>query len=104
MFRPETERCDDKAAGVTEVKKRSRMEVCGYCKAKAEWRRYKDGWGFLACAEWFTGACEGDPLDVNPPLVGDGRPIGRGLEEDERSHTWLTTQLRDIWPLDLGHD
>lgn len=74
------------------------MKVCGHCKEKAEWRRYKDGWGFLACAKWFTGACEGDPLDVAPPAVGDR------LAEDERYNTWLKTRLREVWPLDLGHD
>ncbi len=59
------------------------MNVCGHCNEKAEWR------GFLACAEWFTGACEGDPLDVTPPSVRDMSPLGRGLEEDKQYITWL---------------
>jgi hypothetical protein len=80
------------------------MNVCGHDKEKAEWRRYKDGWGFLACAEWFTGTCEGDPLDVAPPSVGDMRPMGRGLDEDARYNEWLKTRLREVWPLDLRHE
>ena len=59
------------------------MKACGHCKQKAEWR-YKDGWGVFACAEWFTGKCEGLPLDVAPPSVGDLRPKGRGFDEDEK--------------------
>lgn len=42
------------------------LRACLHCKEKAEWR-FKDGWGVLACAEWFTGKCEGQPLDVHPP-------------------------------------
>ena len=57
------------------------MNACGHCKQEAEWR-YKDGWGVLACADWFTGECAGQPLDVAPPSVGDGRPQGRGFDED----------------------
>ncbi|MEO7864018.1 MAG: hypothetical protein ABIU05_27020 [Nitrospirales bacterium] len=30
------------------------MNACEHCKEKAEWR-FKDGWGALACADWFTG-------------------------------------------------
>ena len=74
------------------------MKPCGHCHQKAEWR-YKDGWGVLACADWFSGKCEGDPLDVAPPTVGDKRPMGPGLDEDQRYNKWLTTRLREVWPL-----
>ena len=62
-------------------------------------RRYKDGWGFVAFAEWLTGACEGDPLDVTPPPVRDMSPLGRGLEEDEQYNTWLSGVIEEA---DLG--
>jgi hypothetical protein len=39
------------------------MKACGHCEERAEWS-IKDGWGVLACAEWFKGKCEGEPLDV----------------------------------------
>lgn len=75
------------------------MKACRQCKEKAEWR-YKDGWGVLACAEWFTGKCEGQPLDVAPPSVGVMHPRGRGLDEDENYSKWVNTRLRELWPLD----
>ena len=75
------------------------MKACLHCKEKAEWR-YKDGWGVLACAEWFTGKCEGEPLDVSPPTVGDLRPRGRGLDEDENYNKWVKTRVREVWPLE----
>ena len=74
------------------------MKACGYCKERAEWR-YKDGWGVLACADWFTGTCEGDPLDVALPSLTNARPKGRGLNEDERYNKWVRTRIREIWPL-----
>ena len=43
------------------------MHACWHCKENAEWR-FKDGWGALACADWFEGKCAGEPLDVSPPL------------------------------------
>jgi hypothetical protein len=75
------------------------MKACGHCQKKAEWR-YKDGWGVLACADWFTGKCEGQPLDVAPPSVGGMRPRGRGLDEDENYNKWVNTRLREVWPLE----
>jgi hypothetical protein len=50
------------------------MRPCSVCKQQAEWR-YKEGWGALACADWFAGTCEGDPLEIAPPSVGDVRPL-----------------------------
>ena len=76
------------------------MKGCGHCKEKAEWR-YKDGWGVLACAEWFTGKCEGDPLGIASPSVTDTCPKGRGLDEDEKYNKWVRTRLREIWPMEL---
>jgi hypothetical protein len=29
------------------------MKPCPACQQKAEWR-YKEGWGALACADWFV--------------------------------------------------
>lgn len=61
------------------------------CDQQAEWR-FKDRWGVLARADWFSGTCEGEPLDVAPPSVGD-RPLkGRGLDEDERYNQWVRTR------------
>jgi hypothetical protein len=50
------------------------------------------------------GTCEGEPLDIASPSVGDMRPMGRGLDEDERYNKWLHTRLREVWPLDLPHE
>jgi hypothetical protein len=75
------------------------MKACLHCKGKAEWR-YKDGWGVLACAEWFMGTCEGQPLDVVRLSVGDLRPQGRGLDEDEQYNHWVKTWVREVWPLE----
>ena len=77
------------------------MKVCGYCKELAEWR-YKNGWGVLACAEWFAGKCQGDPLDVAPPSVTDTRPRGRGLDEDDKYNKWVKTRIRELWPLECS--
>ncbi len=61
------------------------------CDQQAEWR-FKDGWGVLARADWFSGTCDGEPLDVAPPSVGD-RPLkGRGTDEDERYNQWVRTR------------
>jgi hypothetical protein len=76
------------------------MKACGHCEERAEWR-FKDGWGVLACAEWFTGKCEAEPLDVTPPSKGNLRPKGRGLDEDEKYNNWVKTRMREIWPLDI---
>lgn len=73
------------------------MRACLHCEEKAEWR-FKDGWGALACAEWFTGKCEGQPLDVALPSVRDLRPSRRGLDEDEYYNQWVETRLREVWP------
>ena len=75
------------------------MKPCRHCQQKAEWR-YKEGWGVLACADWFSGKCEGQPLEVTPPPVGDNRPIGREIEEDGRYANWVQTRLRELWPLE----
>ena len=75
------------------------MKACSHCQQQAEWR-YKDGWGVLACADWFTGKCEGLPLDVAPPSVVDTRPRGRGFNEEENFNTWVKTRLRELWPLE----
>jgi len=76
------------------------MKPCPVCQEKAEWR-YQQGWGVLACAGWFAGKCEGDPVEVAPPSVGDVRPLSLGIEEDERHARWVRTRLRELWP--LGH-
>ena len=52
------------------------------------------------CADWFTGKCEGQPLDVAPPSVGGMRPRGRGLDEDENYNKWVNMRLREVWPLE----
>lgn len=75
------------------------MKPCPACQQKAEWR-YKEGWGALACADWFSGMCEGDPLEVAPPSVGDVRPLSLEIEEDERYAHWVRTRLRELWPLE----
>ena len=79
----------------------SPMKECGYCKEKAEWR-FENGWGALACADWFAGKCAGQPLDVAPPFVGDFRPRWDGFGEDERYNNWVKTRLREVWPLELS--
>jgi len=58
------------------------------------------GGGVLACADWFAGKCEGDPLEVAPSSVGDVRPLSLGTEEDERFSYWVGTRLRELWPLE----
>ena len=77
------------------------MQPCPACKQNAEWR-YKAGWGALACADWFTGTCDGDPLEIAPPSVGIVRPLRleiEEIEEDERYAHWVRTRLRELWPL-----
>ena len=59
------------------------MKPCPACQQKPEWR-YNEGWGALACADWFAGRCEGDTLEVAPPSVGDVRPLNLEIEEGER--------------------
>jgi hypothetical protein len=75
------------------------MKACRQCEQQAEWR-FKDGWGVLACADWFSGTCEGEPLDVAVPLEGTLK--GRGLDEDERYNHWVRTRLREVWPRRVG--
>jgi hypothetical protein len=72
------------------------MKACGHCKERAE-RRFKDGWGVLACADWFSGTCEGEPLDVSPP---DSE--GRDLDEDEQRSHWVKMRLREVWPMKVS--
>lgn len=75
------------------------MKPCLHCKQEAEWR-YQDGWGVLSCAEWFAEKCEGHPLDVTPPSVGNLRPMGHDFDEDVNYNNWLHTRLRELWPLE----
>ncbi len=75
------------------------MQPCSTCKQQAEWR-YKEGWGALACADWFAGMCAGDPLEIAPPSVGDVRPLRLEIEEDARYAHWVRTRLRELWPLE----
>ena len=75
------------------------MKPCLACQQKAEWR-YKEGWGGLACADWFSGKCEGDPLEVRLPSVGDVRTLKLEIEEDKRYARWVRTRLRELWPPD----
>jgi hypothetical protein len=75
------------------------MQPCSSCKQQAEWR-YKEGWGALACADWFAGTCEGEPLEIAPPSVGDVRPLSLEIEEDERYAHWVRTRLRELWPVE----
>ena len=69
------------------------MKPCGHCQQLAEWR-YKDGWGVLACADWFSGRCEGEPLEVSAPS-------GRDVDEGESYQTWVKGRLRELWPLEM---
>jgi hypothetical protein len=75
------------------------MKPCPACQQKAEWR-YKEGWGALACADWFVGNCEGDPLKVAPPSMRDVRPLSLEIEEDEHYAHWVRTRLRELWALE----
>lgn len=75
------------------------MQPCPVCKRKAEWR-FKEGWSALACAVWFAGTCEGDPLQIAPPSVGNIRPLNLEIEEDKRYAHWVRTRLRELWPLE----
>jgi hypothetical protein len=76
----------------------SKVKACRQCQQEAEWR-YKDGWGVLACADWFSGKCEGEPLDVTLPSVGNMRPTGGGFDEDVTYKNWVNTRLRELWPI-----
>ena len=75
------------------------MQPCSACKQIAEWR-YKEGWGALACADWFAGTCEGDPLEIAPPSVRDLPPLSLVIEKDERYAHCVRTRLRELWPLE----
>ena len=79
------------------------MKACGHCKQEAEWR-YKDGWGVLACAEWFTGKCEGLPLDITPPSVGNTRERGQSSVDDVNVYEWMKKRIRELWPLEKPDD
>lgn len=74
------------------------MNACWHCKENAEWR-FKDGWGALACADWFEGKCAGEPLDVSPPL-GNVYGKGRSLDEGEDYNNWVKARLREVWPVE----
>ena len=60
--------------------------------------RYKEGWAVLACADWFAGTCDGQPLEIAPPSV-EGIPSSRPeIDEDGRYARWVQTRLRELWP------
>ncbi|MEP6960162.1 MAG: hypothetical protein ABI980_15655 [Nitrospirota bacterium] len=61
-------------------------------KQEAEWR-YKEGWGVFACADWFIGKCEGQPLEVAPPS-------GRDMDGDAAYNKWVKVRLRELWPIE----
>ena len=67
------------------------MKACDHCTQLAEWR-YKAGWGVFACADWFSGKCKGEPLDVSAPS-------GRDVDENETYKNWVKVRLRELWPL-----
>ena len=75
------------------------MNPCRHCQQEAEWR-YKDGWGVLACADWFAGRCEGEPLEVTSPSVGNMSPVGPDFDEDVKYTHWVNTRLRELWPVE----
>jgi hypothetical protein len=75
------------------------MKACGHCKQEAGWR-YKDGWGVLACADWFSGKCEGEPLDITPPSVGNTGERGQRLADDLKFYKWMNKRIRELWPLE----
>ena len=62
------------------------MKACGHCKERVEWR-FKDGWGVLACADWFSATCEGAPLAVELP----------SQEELPNEHGLTKMSNRAIW-------
>jgi hypothetical protein len=37
----------------------------------------------MAGADWFSGTCEGEPLDVSPPALEDLGSEGCDLDEEE---------------------
>lgn len=76
------------------------MNACTHCTQLAEWR-YKDGWGVLACADWFSDKYEGVPLDVTSPLAADTSRRGRDFDGDANFMQWMNTRLRRLWPLEV---
>ena len=70
----------------------AQMKSCPQCQQNAEWR-YKQGWSVLACADWFSGKCEGEPLDVSAPS-------GRDVNESVTYSDWVKMRLRQLWPLE----
>jgi hypothetical protein len=74
------------------------MKLCPACLHNAEWR-YTVGWGVLACADWFAGTCEGDPVEIAPPSMGGCPPSKLETEQDERYAHWVQTRLSELWPL-----
>jgi len=79
------------------------MKPCRHCQQEAEWR-YKDGWGVLACADWFAGKCEGDPLDITPPSVGNTRERRQSSVDDVNVSEWMKKRIRELWPLEKPDD
>jgi YesN/AraC family two-component response regulator len=75
-----------------EASKVAQMKPCPHCQQKAVWR-YKEGWGVLACADWFSGKCEGAPLDVSAPS-------GRDVNDSVTYSNWVKMRLRQLWPLE----
>ena len=76
------------------------MKPCRLCQQEAEWR-FKEGWGVLACADWFAGKCEGAPLDITPPSVGNTGEKGPRLPDDVKLYEWMKKRIRELWPLEL---
>jgi len=72
-------------------------QICLVCKQEAEWK-YKNGWGILACAGWFAGSCDGHPLGVIFPSVGDVRRPGDVADVNATYADWLTKRIRALWP------
>ena len=70
------------------------MKPYRHCQQEAKWR-YKDGWGVLACADWFSGKCEGQPLDVSAPS-------GRDVDDNVTYSDWVKVRLRQLWPLEVA--
>ena len=68
------------------------MKPCRHCQQEAEWR-YNEGWGVFACTDWFSGKCEGEPLEIAPPS-------GRNVDESESYRNWVKARLRELWPLE----
>jgi hypothetical protein len=80
------------ATGEAEVK-----TICQVCIQESEWR-YKNGWGVLACADWFAGLCEGKPLGIIfPYLINLARPEDV-VDVNAAYADWLTQRVRALWP------